>query len=104
VYCRECLIAYRANYQRVHGPQLRRRRKYGVTASTYARMVAAQGGHCAICGGDPQRKGLVVDHDHATGRIRALLCTKCNAGLGFLRDDEELVRRAATYLRTHRER
>jgi len=76
------------------------RQKYGLTASAFAAMVAAHGGHCACCGGDPHaRFGLAVDHDHETGTVRALLCIKCNAGLGFFDDSPERLELAAAYLR-----
>ena len=55
------------------------RRKYGVTAEEKARMLAAQGGVCAICNTDsPGRKGWCVDHGHETGKVRWILCQDCN--------------------------
>lgn len=78
-----------------------RKRLYGLEAHQYARMVAEQGGHCGLCGGDPVGKGLAVDHDHRTGAVRALLCSHCNAGLGGFRDDPELLKLAISYLERH---
>src|SRR4051812_44889967 len=63
------------------------REKYGLDAVVYRQMIADQGGVCAIC-----LKALDephVDHDHLTGRIRGLLCSLCNAGLGAFRDNLE---------------
>ncbi len=50
---------------------------------------------CVICGAEEQ---LVVDHDHATGKIRGMLCNHCNRGLGHFRDDPQLLEFAAQYL------
>lgn len=82
-------------------------RKHGLTAGQYWAMFEAQGGVCAICR-KPQegRASLPVDHDHACcdrpfscGRcVRALLCHRCNAGLGHFNDDPELLRVAIGYL------
>lgn len=54
-----------------------------------------QGKVCAICGGVDR---LCVDHDHATGEIRGVLCLNCNNGLGRFKDDPELLRKAIRYL------
>ena len=51
---------------------------YGITLAQYASMLKRQGGRCAICGRPPKRRNLDVDHDHATGRVRGLLCFNCN--------------------------
>jgi len=79
-----------------------RKWRYGLSEEEYNRLWEAQGGTCAICGEpDPARHTLSVDHDHATGAIRGLLCTKHNSALGLLNDDLELVERAAAYLRRY---
>jgi hypothetical protein len=73
---------------------------YGLSLADYARMKEAQGGKCAICGSSDSRgRGdLHVDHCHATGSVRGLLCTSCNNGLGRFRDSPELLRAAIEYL------
>lgn len=53
----------------------------GVTDDDYARMLAAQDGHCALCPATPKTRRFSVDHDHATGRVRGLLCHRCNRAL-----------------------
>ena len=63
----------------------------------YDRMLARQGGVCKICR-KPSRTRLCLDHDHANGRARALLCRKCNFGLGLYDDDIGRLLRAAAYL------
>ena len=76
--------------------------KYGITSAQYAAMVARQGGHCASCGGDPDSRGLAIDHDHKTGKVRELLCHPCNHGIGQFRDDPERMRLAAAYIERHK--
>jgi hypothetical protein len=80
------------------------RRNYGITAEDYDRMLSEQGGACAVCGGGPRgnHKYLSVDHDHATGVVRGLLCTTCNPAIGMFKDDPALLRRAADYLESSR--
>ena len=81
------------------------RRTYGISFEQYNEMLDAQGGVCAICQSPETktRKGTVlalsVDHDHATGRVRALLCCACNRTLGLHDDDPEVFDRMAEYLR-----
>jgi len=82
-------------------------RKYGLTLLEYDNMVKAQGGKCKICG--DEKPGTLtgvwpVDHNHVTKRVRALLCSDCNAGLGLFRDDPGCLRKAAVYLETVEER
>lgn len=72
--------------------------KYGLTVEQHARMLTEQAGLCAIC---DQPGALFIDHDHATGAVRALLCPPCNSGLGHFQDDPETLRRAAAYLNQH---
>ncbi|MGE0576133.1 MAG: endonuclease VII domain-containing protein [Reyranella sp.] len=65
-------------------------------------MERAQEGRCKICrrpAEEGQWKVLRVDHDHATGKIRGLLCHHCNVALGHFGDSPELLERAAEYLR-----
>lgn len=82
-------------------------RVYGITVEQYDAMLAEQGGVCALCGKPPAMNGgpsgnrLHVDHDHETGRVRALLCSTCNISLGGFRDDPVLLRKAADYLERH---
>jgi hypothetical protein len=78
-------------------PPCDRDRKYGLQPNEYAELLFLQGGVCAICGEDSDKK-LVVDHDHDSGQVRGLLCGRCNHGLGMLGDNVEGVRRALDYL------
>ena len=78
------------------------RRKYGVTPEWYDEQLAAQGGGCAICAKPPRDDiSLHVDHDHETGALRRLLCFSCNNLLGDVKDDAQVLERAASYLHDH---
>jgi len=90
---------YRARINR-HGIKHR----FGVTPEAYERMLAARSGLCAIChirADDAPKKTLYVDHDHASGEVRALLCQRCNIALGQFRDSIEHLESVAAYLRAH---
>lgn len=72
---------------------------YGLSIEEYEAMVESQGGVCAICGNPPGKRRLNVDHDHETGIIRALLCGHCNRGIGYFREDVEVMAKAIEYVR-----
>lgn len=75
------------------------KKHYGITPEEYGEMFRAQRGVCAICSEVcATGRNLAVDHCHATGEIRGLLCANCNRALGLLRDDPERLRRAIAYL------
>src|SRR5262249_28416565 len=71
------------------------KRKYGMPVEEFDEMLARQGGGCAICG-RPDADN--VDHDHATGRVRGILCFNCNIAVGQMEDDEERFAAAIVYL------
>lgn len=81
-------------------------KRFDLTLEEYGAMFAAQNGVCKICSkpeeGIDSRTGkvkaLAVDHDHATGRVRGLLCGKCNHLLGLVKDDKEVLASAYDYL------
>jgi len=73
-------------------------RKYRLSAETYAQRLAEQGGVCFIC---TAMVPLHVDHDHRSGKLRKLLCRRCNTVLGFVEDSPELLLRFVQYLREH---
>lgn len=76
------------------------RKRYGITPEQMQEMLASQGSRCGCCGAvEPGNKnGWCVDHDHATGQLRAVLCHGCNVGLGAFRDSPERLRQATEYL------
>lgn len=89
-------------------PEERVRRRnlaqYNLTIDEFDRMLAEQGGVCAICGNvqvvrpGKQKKSFAVDHDHSTGLVRGLLCHPCNVGLGMFREDPRIFLAAMRYL------
>lgn len=77
-------------------------RKFGLTIKQYDNMLAKQNGVCAICQNVCNTgNALAVDHDHATGKIRSLLCKNCNTAIGLLREDVEVMSKAINYLNSH---
>lgn len=85
------------------------KRLYGILPEEYDRMMKEQNGVCKICEKPETRSSrtpgkickLAVDHDHETGKIRSLLCSDCNTGIGKLKDNPSLIDKAAAYLREH---
>lgn len=98
--CRQCHIDNGGiEYQRNFGL----RSRYGLSPEDFNRMLDEQGGVCAICGTvDAKGRPLHVDHDHATGAVRGLLCHQCNNGLGSFRDQVALMEKAIAYLATRK--
>lgn len=110
--CRKPVVAayYRRNSLRIKQrnlTQAQRRRAntlryaYGINTENYEQLFIKQNGKCAICGKPEERKGsayLCVDHCHKTGKVRGLLCHKCNSGIGKLNDDVTLLKNAISYL------
>lgn len=95
---------YAREWNAKNGRAWRMERTFGITVEDYDKMLADQGGICAICGGPPRGSGgangfFHVDHCHDTGAVRGLLCGPCNVGIGALGDDIKRVARALEYLR-----
>ncbi len=97
---KESRARHAKNYKNGPYKDKRLRTKYGITLERYNDLLAAQGGGCAICSGDPGGRWNTfhVDHDHKTGVVRGLLCDACNKGLGLFRDNPRLLVWAARYL------
>jgi hypothetical protein len=100
-YCKPCHNARgKESKQRLYGGSrhYHLKRRYGIGADDFDRLVEEQGGMCAICGRrDPEH----VDHSHATGEVRGILCFNCNGGLGQFRDSVDALRSAVAYLDAH---
>ena len=75
-------------------------RNYGIDLNTYNLIYNKQKGKCAICGIHQSElsKSLCVDHDHTTGEVRGLLCSNCNALLGYSKDKIDILKNAIKYL------
>ena len=91
-YCRDCERAYGAEY-RERNPQ--RLKRYGLTREE----LAALGNNCHLCGVSGDERRMCVDHCHETGRVRGMLCGRCNTALGVLGDNVAGLLRAVNYLR-----
>lgn len=110
--CRACRREQCRQWSKTdRGKQVKRagilRRQYRISEAEYAAMLERQGGVCAICRkpetftnrrAAPVTCQLAVDHDHATGTVRGLLCSACNVGIGNFGDDPDRLRIAAAYL------
>lgn len=76
------------------------KREYGITVLQYRGLYENQGGRCAICNRSAAHEdALHVDHDHKTKKVRGLLCSRCNQGIGLLREDPDIMLAAIDYLR-----
>ena len=74
-------------------------RKYGISEEVYQHMYDLQGGACKIC--DKKFSQLFVDHCHDSGKVRGLLCHRCNILLGHSLDNISTLANAITYLNEH---
>jgi hypothetical protein len=84
------------------------KRIYGITLEIYNDLLKLQNGACAICSstdhfGNKHTSNFQVDHDHKTNKIRGLLCSKCNRGLGLLGDNIENIEKVLIYLKGENE-
>lgn len=77
----------------------RLKNKYGISVEDYKVMHEAQGGKCFVC--DDSYEILHVDHCHSSGKVRKLLCSKCNQALGLLREDVSIMKEMINYVENH---
>jgi len=94
-------LAWRKNNPEKYAARQRRyhlKKKYAMTEADFQARIVEQCGKCAICG---EVGELVIDHCHARGIVRSLLCQPCNKGLGAFRDSPEYLRKASEYLERH---
>lgn len=77
---------------------IKRSKMYGISPSTYNFLMETQKGKCMICRNDMIKP--CVDHNHVTGKVRALLCPQCNSGLGFFKENIVSLENAIKYLNT----
>lgn len=84
--------------------------KHKISSNQYKEIFEEQNGLCAICNLEETKKSrtagnvcrLALDHNHSTGKIRGLLCHHCNAAIGHLKEDIELLQSAIRYLESHK--
>ena len=98
IYCKSC----NRDKSKQRKPESRKntslKAKYGITLEEYDKMFVAQGGLCKICF-TATDKPLVVDHCHTSLKVRGLLCSTCNAGLGMFYDQISNLAEAIKYLK-----
>jgi len=75
--------------------------RYGLTLEQYHKLLQAQENRCAICNQLFEDSKVCVDHNHTTGNVRGLLCTFCNVGLGYFREDSTIMNAAIKYINTY---
>jgi hypothetical protein len=110
-FCKPCSSAKGKEWNQKNKEKLRHKsrekdlkRNYGLTLQEYHALLREQNGKCDICGSTnpgKNKKYFPVDHCHLTGKVRGLLCGKCNCALGFLNDDLKLLEKAVDYLKKH---
>lgn len=108
--CKQCRNEYMEGYRQrnpLYARSKHLKNERGITLDQYKEMFDAQGGMCAVCEQEETqvtrkgiRRALAVDHCHESGRVRGLLCGRCNRGLGNFDDDSDRLRSAAAYLDT----
>lgn len=108
--CISCMRKKRTDYLKLHanGEELtkiksidvRLKKTYNINIETYNEIFTKQSGCCAICKihQSDLNKNLAVDHSHTTGKVRGLLCHKCNTGIGLLQDNIAILAEAIKYL------
>jgi hypothetical protein len=102
--CKLCQKQHSSNYAKNNKNKTRQwklKANYNLTPEDYEQMLKAQNGRCAICqttspGG--RFKSWHIDHCHANGKVRGLLCHCCNMGLGYFKDNQDYLHQALTYL------
>ena len=96
---------YNKEYQKTHKEYLKQyfiKYKYGLSKTEYDNLLLSQNNRCAICKEplDSQNPhNVIIDHNHLTGKIRGILCRKCNLAIGQLRDNPEYAYNAFLYLK-----
>ena len=98
---RDRVAAYgNSEYQKEKHRNSTLKRRYDLSLDEYNKLLQEQNKCCAICGTSNEQitKRMHVDHNHDTGKVRGLLCDKCNRGLGFFNDDATQLRKALEYL------
>lgn len=102
--CRACQKAAESLYYSTEVGKLARfkqwlKTRYGLSIEEYEKLVAKHDGNCAICNNPPTSYfKLYIDHDHATGKVRGLLCSQCNSLLGMAKENITTLQAAISYL------
>jgi len=78
------------------------KRVYGISLNEYNEMIEVQQNKCFVCRNSPGVKSLAVDHCHTSGKVRKLLCHKCNTALGNVDEDITILKKLIDYLELHK--
>jgi DNA-directed RNA polymerase subunit M/transcription elongation factor TFIIS len=107
--CTACRVAYNKAYRAKNKEkvlEIERKSKlkmtYGITVGQYDALLDRQDGKCAICAAKKpggRTKMFFIDHCHSTGKVRGLLCMRCNTGLGLFLDNPKFLLNAISYLK-----
>lgn len=107
-YCNPCRVVYNSANDKNHSERivLSRRKiklksRYNITPEDYKSQLSLQLGQCSLCSIDLSklnRKNIHLDHNHTTGKLRGILCSTCNSGLGMFKDKPDILRRALDYI------
>lgn len=122
--CKDCIRQYDIEYRKLNKNRIKKKKqeyytskphiqksiylrlKYNLTIEQYESMLIAQNYKCAGCGSESvehdRYKSLCIDHDHATGQIRGLLCHPCNTAIGASKENINRLEGCAEYLKTHK--
>ena len=111
-YCKDCQIIRAKSHNFINKKAIQNKKRinaYGISTEEYELIRKKQDGRCKICKDRRERLkrngkilSLSIDHDHNTGRVRGLLCYKCNLALGNFEDKVIYLLRAICYLLKHR--
>lgn len=82
---------------KTYNKEIGRYKKYGITKDTFIQLIDSQDGKCAICSNSLDNE-IHIDHCHSTGKVRGILCGKCNKGLGLFDDNVNYLTKAIKYL------
>lgn len=105
-WCKECVKIANKSWAQTNPDkrkEIKKRhtaKKYGLSIEEFDSLLHSQGGVCAVCGSTDEKysRSLAVDHCHKTGKVRGLLCTRCNQLLGSAEDSTELLKNLIHYL------
>ncbi|NCC41893.1 MAG: hypothetical protein EOM21_21285 [Gammaproteobacteria bacterium] len=111
-YCKKCNNKKRQEKRNADGTEKTRSKrkgiqKYGISIETFNKMLEDQNRKCGICGislkeyKEKSNRDFSVDHNHTTNKVRELLCSNCNTGLGFFKENVEILQKAINYIEKH---
>ena len=104
-HCAPCGIEYKKKWyakNKAWAKEYANLKNYGVSTEALKNILSEQNNKCGICNSDlDNSKNTHIDHCHTTGKIRGILCQKCNHGIGLFKDSTEILKRAILYLGKH---